>query len=802
MSNFKYVDLSSLNKFPAEIVILNRRLTISLEYRTALCLYENITPIIEQEIKNFQNKYNRCDNLEVLLDNYYNIVLDTAQKFTQILVEDLLNNDIRYVDNVVVSSNLLLEWTEQADRFKEINENFQKISHAYEMIIDDEQVRNQIRANRQANRFRVVGGGFGLAGAAQGIATAGAINATTGLVTGTFNLIGKGISAAVNASKKKKIYQSHRQGVIDAVRSLLDYLYEIYLVIINEKQGHNYSCYSKLYADKVQAYEIYKHQFMAQNINVQYKEKIICECISNDPTNLKYYLEALKLQVMHSNIIDVLQTSEVYCPQLKDERDTLYPHLVQGYLGLLHHQSLSADREKYIINLLDSAKQQDFTAQIKKFITQQWSNPQQQLFPVQYEKYVAWSELIRSIKADIFLQSFVNNAKDKQGMALLQHLIQVQEELDEYMVVELNDRLTAQILAVFNGTERDEQKLLQIKPLLLQLKCSSSLKQQLQKQESIAQKNIEDIKVSKLVQQLENQQGLTLIQSIFDLQEQGVETPLIRALCDEIQDRIIISVEDYAVTKDQIDEIYEILKKIQLSSALKQELQLLKQGLKDFHQSVDTLRQSDKSHSNQVVLTKEEEESKDFIRSALFLDELKFRQTGHYYQTPAMVNKNSELIYKADAYLSSNILDFWIRILIMGFMLSIIAAGFAQKAFQDDGIVTAVALLLTMSSYITLRLIQRKQNKKAEQQFGIEYLQQMKPIVDAANKLIEKDAMDHASRYMLRTRWQFFYPWLLYAVLLLPIPFGFIVSIILVCAMFGSYMKGKKAYQTLLDVLK
>lgn len=92
--------------------------------------------------------------------------------------------------------------------FSKSSDAFDIISGEYDDIVAEQAAEEEYRAERKANRGRVVGGGFGVGGGLKGMATAGAMNAISGAGHGIINAIGNVGSAVAASSSKKTLYNN------------------------------------------------------------------------------------------------------------------------------------------------------------------------------------------------------------------------------------------------------------------------------------------------------------------------------------------------------------------------------------------------------------------------------------------------------------------------------------------------------------------------------------------------------------------------------------------------------------------
>lgn len=83
---------------------------------------------------------------------------------------------------------------------------FHELKKSYHQIEAAADAEIEYRAERKANRGRVIGGGFGLSGAIDGMLTAGAINAATGLLHSAVNGVGNAVTNIDRGVQKRQLF--------------------------------------------------------------------------------------------------------------------------------------------------------------------------------------------------------------------------------------------------------------------------------------------------------------------------------------------------------------------------------------------------------------------------------------------------------------------------------------------------------------------------------------------------------------------------------------------------------------------
>ena len=134
----------------------------------------------------------------------------------------------RYIDECLICDNS--------------GDAFDKIVDAYNSIVAQQEAEAEYRAERKANRGRVVGGGFGVGGALKGMATAGAMNAISGAGHGLVNAIGNIGSSIEAASAKRELYNNNsakallRSGICDDILAC----FNAHIHLINQRKNRYY----------------------------------------------------------------------------------------------------------------------------------------------------------------------------------------------------------------------------------------------------------------------------------------------------------------------------------------------------------------------------------------------------------------------------------------------------------------------------------------------------------------------------------------------------------------------------------
>ena len=184
----------------------------------------------------FNQWYDNCGDILTVLKGYEDIagalIIRKAneplfQELPQLGIYDL--SEDRYDDDCLIIDESI--------------KAFDVVADAYNSIIEQQAAEEEYRAERKANRGRVVGGGFGVDGALKGMATAGAMNAVAGAGHSVVNAIGNIGSAIEAASAKKELYNngSVKKVLRDGIRSDILSCYNAHINMINDRKRDYYS---------------------------------------------------------------------------------------------------------------------------------------------------------------------------------------------------------------------------------------------------------------------------------------------------------------------------------------------------------------------------------------------------------------------------------------------------------------------------------------------------------------------------------------------------------------------------------
>jgi hypothetical protein len=178
-----------------------------------LDLADSQASVFEEE---FYNKFSDMDKVIDGVDRFaYALIIEGID----VAVKTLSENGIFAYDRdrfiTEYAPKIVEEWTKVSD----------DISDKYSDIVMTLEEREQYRAQRKANRSRVVGGGFSVGGYVKAQATAGVMNAGTGLFHGIANSVGNAMDRSEANRKKAVLYRNCvdilSQGIESSVYAIL-----------------------------------------------------------------------------------------------------------------------------------------------------------------------------------------------------------------------------------------------------------------------------------------------------------------------------------------------------------------------------------------------------------------------------------------------------------------------------------------------------------------------------------------------------------------------------------------------------
>ena len=145
------------------------------------------------------------------------------------------------------------------------------------------------RSARRANRFQVVGGGFGLGGALKGIAEAAAINMITGAAHGLTNAAGNAMSRGNITSEVKAIREQCNQLLREGLRSAICDVYTLHISLL----GQRGFCQADSLPDREvrieQAAVMFGH-VIEKKIPPEKQVELAKRCIQLDPADTEYLI--------------------------------------------------------------------------------------------------------------------------------------------------------------------------------------------------------------------------------------------------------------------------------------------------------------------------------------------------------------------------------------------------------------------------------------------------------------------------------------------------------------------------------
>ena len=291
----------------------------------------------------FDQFYKESGNILTVLKKYDATVLHCIEQSASVpLFETLGTLNIFDVSKTTFDKACLD--TSSADEALEI------VAEKYNSIVAEQEDAELYRAERKANRGRVVGGGFGVGGAIKGMATAGAMNAVSGIGHSAVNAIGNMTSSIAAASAKKSLYNADgtisllRTGVYDSVMAF----FNNYMHWLNERMNQEKAAvlFAKEQTGTLDPLDLpvpvdddfwtYDHQYIRSSFDSDKAEALF--------ENAKKYPQKSK-----ELLIEALE----HCPWLYD----LYAYIFINYpaerrhiwdIGLVYHIDLTDEVEDAI----------------------------------------------------------------------------------------------------------------------------------------------------------------------------------------------------------------------------------------------------------------------------------------------------------------------------------------------------------------------------------------------------------------------------------------------------------------------
>lgn len=179
-------------------------------------IWKELVPIRERAVKKFIERYDsdKTIKLETLNDGKF-YSSDAFLSFSQMFVErGVYDFDLKYLFKNKLYNEYIINYEEFVNELKlelKLLENGKNEAYARRELI-------------KHNRFKVQGGGFGVAGAAKGIIAAETFNLVTGSVYSICNFILNSADDYRISSKKTKLYYTAKAPLINALKQDIDNL--------------------------------------------------------------------------------------------------------------------------------------------------------------------------------------------------------------------------------------------------------------------------------------------------------------------------------------------------------------------------------------------------------------------------------------------------------------------------------------------------------------------------------------------------------------------------------------------------
>lgn len=183
----------------------------------------------------FNTWYDSCGDILTVLKGY-------EKKSTELIIKH--SNEKLFADLPILEIYDISEdsYDDECLIFSESSDALDEVANAYNSIVAQQEAEEEYRAERKANRGRVVGGGFGVGGALKGMATAGAMNAVAGAGHSLVNAIGNMGSAMEAASAKCALYNNNstkallRSGICDDILAC----FNAHIHLVNQRKDRYY----------------------------------------------------------------------------------------------------------------------------------------------------------------------------------------------------------------------------------------------------------------------------------------------------------------------------------------------------------------------------------------------------------------------------------------------------------------------------------------------------------------------------------------------------------------------------------
>jgi hypothetical protein len=260
----------------AEYMLFDQKIQISeAAERYFNMSYRNMN-VSESAYTEFNEWYEKRGDILKVLNGYEDEALSLLNKYAvEPLFDELTSYGIYDISRERYSNECLVIG-EAANAWK-------TISDKYNEIVGKEAQEKEYRAERKANRGRVVGGGFGVSGAIKGMVTAGAMNAVSGAGHSMVNALGNAGSAISASSSKSALYKNAatRQLLWESVETDMWRCFVAHMNLINSRIGNTFE----------NAFDIDKAEALFSNAKKikDKKTELLTEAFKNCP----YYVELL-----------------------------------------------------------------------------------------------------------------------------------------------------------------------------------------------------------------------------------------------------------------------------------------------------------------------------------------------------------------------------------------------------------------------------------------------------------------------------------------------------------------------------
>lgn len=281
----------------AEFYLFGKSFSVKDSYIRDYVMDEKYYEACEMAKEEFFNWYNKCSGIEAVLKGYEEYACNLLNKYAIMPLIKMLE----LLEIYDISEDMYID---KCVDFSIICKAYDSVEWDYECIIDDQNAMKEFRAERKANRSRVVGYGYGLSGTIKASMQAGAINAASGMAHGVRNAVGN-VGTAISASiSKLELYNSKetKKTLWEGIRDYIYNAYESHKKLVN-RYLKNFFEYGFTAENMEKASALFEN---AKKIPEK-REQLLFEAVQNYPDEqlLLYIFENYKAE--RKNVYDISQ---------------------------------------------------------------------------------------------------------------------------------------------------------------------------------------------------------------------------------------------------------------------------------------------------------------------------------------------------------------------------------------------------------------------------------------------------------------------------------------------------------------